>query len=452
ADLPPLVPLIAAATQAFGLNVTLLRIPAVVATLALIAITAEFARVLGGSRASAWMAAVAVAIAPLLMATGSTLGTPTFEPLCWTLCAYALARAVIRGERNAALWAGVIAGLSFEAKYSIAIWIAGLAIGIAATAARRMLAWRQLWYGVAAAVVIGAPSLFWQQSHGWPFLETIHYATAHRNLTGTPIRFEVGQILAMNFLMASLWIAGIVAPAFVARLKSARLLSIAFVVTTAIVIGARGKEYYLAPAYPTMFAAGAVACERLARWARVLWFSAAVALTIPIMPVVLPMLDPPALADYLDKSHLRPRPVEIEGIGAPLTQVFSDEVGWRAMEKQVAEVYRALPPADRARAAIMTQNYGEAAALDVYGGADGLPPALCGQLQYWLWGTHGYDGSVIIHVNGDPGQWSGLCRESKVIGSFGAPYTMPYENGPIILCRGMRRPLPEMWPLFRRYR
>ena len=161
ADLPPLVPLIAAATQTFGLNVTLLRIPAVVATLALIVITAEFARVLGGGRASAWMAAVAVAIAPLLMATGSTLGTPTFEPLCWTLCAYALARAVIRGERNAALWAGVIAGLSFEAKYSIAIWIAGLAIGIAATAARRMLAWRQLWYGVAAAVVIGAPSLFW---------------------------------------------------------------------------------------------------------------------------------------------------------------------------------------------------------------------------------------------------------------------------------------------------
>jgi hypothetical protein len=122
------------------------------------------------------------------------------------------------------------------------------------------------------------------------------------------------------------------------------------------------------------------------------------------------------------------------------------------MEKQVAEVYRALPPADRARAAIMTQNYGEAAALDVYGGADGLPPALCGQLQYWLWGTHGYDGSVIIHVNGDPAQWSEVCRESKVIGSFGAPYTMPYENGPIILCRGMRRPLPEMWPLFRRNR
>jgi hypothetical protein len=54
------------------------------------------------------------------------------------------------------------------------------------------------------------------------------------------------------------------------------------------------------------------------------------------------------------------------------------------MEKQVANVHRELSPEDRANAVIMTQNYGEAAALVVYGPADNLPPALCGQLQNYI--------------------------------------------------------------------
>ena len=121
------------------------------------------------------------------------------------------------------------------------------------------------------------------------------------------------------------------------------------------------------------------------------------------------------------------------------------------MEKQVAAVYQSLPPDERARAAIMTMDYGEAAAIDVYGRADGLPPALCGQAQYFLWGPRGYDGSVLIHVNGDPDRWRALCQRSEVAGWIGAPYVMPYENGPIILCHGMHHPLTETWDAFRRY-
>ena len=450
ADLPPLAPLAAAATQLFGINVFLLRLPAILMALALIPITAEFARTIGGGKSAVWMAAGAVAIAPGLLAISSTLGPPSFEPLGWTLCAWLVARAILNDDRRAMVWAGVIAGIAFNAKYGIALWMLGLAIGIVAMPARRIFRWRESWYGLAAAAVIGVPSLIWQQLHGWPFFATIHFATAHRNLTGSPLRFEIGQIAAMNFLLAPLWIAGVIAPAVVERLKPVRFLSIGFVITTAAIICSHGKGYYLIPAYPTMFAVGAVACERLSRALRATWFVAAIAATVPILPVVLPILDPAALARYLDRTHLRPRPMEVEGIGAPLTQVFSDEMGWREMEKQVAQVYRSLPPEDRAQAAIMAQDYGEAAAIDVYGREDGLPPALCGQLQYYLWGPRGYTGSVMIHVNGDPDRWSDLCADSKVVGTFGVPLAMPYENGPIILCKGLRRPLPEMWDQFKR--
>ncbi len=450
ADLPPLVPLIAAATQLFGTNIWLLRIPSILAALALIPLTAEFARLLGGDRTAAWMAAVAVAVAPLLIGIASMLGTPSFEPLGWTLCAYLLTRALLRGERNAAVWAGVVAGITMETKYGIAGWMIGLAFGIILTSARRLLARRELWLGVVAAIVIAAPSIIWQQLHGWPFLETIHYATLHRNFTGSPRQFEIKQIFEMNFVLAPLWIAGIIAPFITARLRDARFLAIAFVVTTAIIIGSHGKDYYMAPAYPTMFAVGAVACAQIPRWLRALWVTAAIVMLLPVLPVVLPILSPPALQHYLDTHHLRPSPDEREAVGAPLTQVFSDELGWRPLEKQVAAVYQALPADERARAAIIASDYGEAAAIDVYGRADGLPPALCGQLQYFLWGPRGYDGSVIIHINGDPDIWKDACQRIEVAGTFGGPYVLPFENGPIIVCHGLRHPLAEMWPRFRR--
>ena len=100
----------------------------------------------------------------------------------------------------------------------------------------------------------------------------------------------------------------------------------------------------------------------------------AAANTALLAPLVLPILPPAALAAYLDRLHLHPAPDEIAAIGAPLTQVFSDELGWRALEHSVAAIYRALPPDEQGRAAIIASNYGEADAIDVFGREDHLPP------------------------------------------------------------------------------
>src|SRR5579864_8114887 len=58
-DQPPLVPLLAAATQIGGVNVWLLRLPAVLAAVALVPLVVAFAQLLGGSRRAAWLAAIA---------------------------------------------------------------------------------------------------------------------------------------------------------------------------------------------------------------------------------------------------------------------------------------------------------------------------------------------------------------------------------------------------------
>jgi hypothetical protein len=453
ADQPPLVPLIAAATQIFGINAWLLRLPAVIAAVALVPLTALFARRLGGNTSSEIIAAIAAAIAPALIGLTSILTTTTFEPIAWTACAYCIALAVLTDNRKALIWAGGIVGLSLEAKYGIAPWLTGLAIGLLATPARRLFAWRETWIGAAIAVAIAAPSLIWQAAHGWPFAALIaHHGTSHAIFTGSPLHYEIVQVFALNVVLALLWIAGIIAPFAVERLKPMRFLAIAFVIATVITIAAGGKDYYMFAAYPAMFAVGAAAFRGIRAWLASLWLVLAFAQSVILAPVVLPLLSPPRLARLFAHSHLRPPPDEAAAIGAPLTQVFSDELGWRALEHQVAAVWRALPANERGKAAILATNYGEAAAIDVYGKADGLPPALSGQNQYYIWGTHGFDGSVIIHVNGDPERWRDGCASVETVAKFGAPYVMPYENNaPIFICRGLKRPLAEIWPRLKRY-
>ena len=95
-DQPPLVPLLAALTQVFGTHVWLLRLPAVIAATALVPLTADFARRLGGNSTSAVLAAASAALAPALIGMTTATTTATFEPIAWTLCAYALARAIHR--------------------------------------------------------------------------------------------------------------------------------------------------------------------------------------------------------------------------------------------------------------------------------------------------------------------------------------------------------------------
>lgn len=451
-DQPPLVPLLAAATQLFGDSAWALRLPAVAATVALVLLTAAFARLAGGQRLAPFLAAAAVALSPALTGVGSLLTTSTFEPLTWTACAFLVTRAVLHEDRRALPWAGLVIGLSLEAKYGIVMWLLPLAAGLALTPARRIFQWRELWLGVGVAAIVAAPSLLWQTMQGWPFLTVVHNHSA-TDLTGTPAVFVLQQIAAMNVVFAPLWMAGVIGPFVASTLKPLRFLSITFLGAGLLDFFTGGKDYYLYAAYPTMFAVGAVACAALRPVLTGLWLTAGAALFALIAPVVLPLLDPPQLASYMTAHHLKPRPDELAAVGAPLTQVFSDEMGWQALEQQVAQIYRSLPENERPRAALIASNYGEAAALDYYGRRDGLPPALSGQNQYFLWGPHGYDGSVIIHINGDARQWRRYCERLERVGTFGAPYAMPYERDrPILLCHGLRANLTATWRRFQRYR
>jgi hypothetical protein len=122
------------------------------------------------------------------------------------------------------------------------------------------------------------------------------------------------------------------------------------------------------------------------------------------------------------------------------------------MAGKVAKVYWALPPQDRARAVFFGNNYGEAAAIDVYGKRLGLPPAVSGHNNYFLWGPQGHDGSVVIIIGGTPEKYASLFRSATLAGRVDSPYAMPYEKDqPIYVLRDMTPPLQAYWPQTKHY-
>ena len=83
----------------------------------------------------------------------------------------------------------------------------------------------------------------------------------------------------------------------------------------------------------------------------------------------------------------------------------------------------------------------------------GLPPAIAGHNNYFVWGPRGHDGSVIIIIGGDTRHYADLFRSTEVVGRISSTYAMPYETDqPIYVLRGMKMPLQEYWPQMKSYR
>ena len=449
-DQPPVIPLLSALTQIGGTHVWLLRLPAVLAAIALVPLTVAFAELLGATGRGAWLAAVAAAASPMLTAMTATLTTSTLEPVAWTAIGYCITRAVVKAEPRAWWWAGILAGFAFETRFGVIIWIVALTVGFVCTRERIMLRSRSLGIGVIIGAFIALPTAVWQLTHGLPFLEVIHNDNAD-NFTGTPVVFLIDQIFIVNFLLAPLWIAGIIAPFVLPRLARFRYLAIAFVVSALLVFITHGKNYYLAAAYPAMFALGAAAFTAAPRVVVAAWSFLTFANGALGAPFVLPLYAPAKLQAVVEQMPFKMRPVEKASIGAPLTQVFSYEFGWRELAAGVDAAYASLPPSDRAKTAIFASSYFEAAAIDVFGA--GLPPALSGNNQYYLWGPRGYDGSVVIAVNVEPAVWSHWCDSLHVASRYGeSPFVMPREHDrPIFICRGLHPPLTQLWPQLKFY-
>ena len=449
-DQPPLIALITwIARSLFGDSLPAIRLLPAVAGAGEVVLAAVIAREFGGKQFAQGFAALATLAAPGILAGHNLLTMNAFEPLFWMGCAWLLIRIVKTGNQKLWIWFGIFAGFGLENKYSMLIFGAGIVVGLLLTPERRALRSPWLWIAGAIAFIIFLPNLLWNIQHHFPFLELqANIRRSGRDVALTPWAFFGQEILAMHPLTLPLWIAGLYY-FFSTSGKPFRVLGWAWVFTAGVIVTLSPRVYYLFPAFPILFAAGAVIWEARLQaqplWLKLAWPALLVVTGAVLAPIAIPVLPPETYIRYTKALHLAQPAVETHLLG-PLPQIFADQFGWDEMAATVARVYDSLPPEVRPKTAIFGQNYGQAGAIDLFGPKYGLPPAISGHQTYFLWGPRDYTGESVIVMDGRQQDLETRFTSVQKVASVYHPYSMPYEHFDVFYCRGLKQPLKEIWP------
>ena len=435
-----------------GGSLPVIRILAALGGAATVFSASLLARELGGRSFAQALAGLCVLAAPIFLAMDGILCVGAYEPLFWMGCAI-LALRIARTEHSRLwLWFGVVAGLGLLLKYTMGLVLVCLLVAMALTPLRREFRKPAFWAGAGLALFLFLPALLWQVRNHFPLLTDMENIRSQgKNVVLGPFAFVMQQIEVQDPLLLPIWLAGLVA---LFRRREARVLGWFYVLLLGAMILLHGKVYYLAAIYPMLFAAGGVAVEQaLARWGWSrdrAWPRAALAGLVAatfllFVPAFVPLLPPASLRAYQVRLGLAPPKVEVNHAG-PLAQILGDQFGWPEMAQEVARIYTALPPEERARTGIYAGNYGEAGAIDQFGPALGLPTAICAHQADSYWGLPSVEPADLICLGCDRKGLEAHFDSVTEVAVHHSPWGMAEENRPIYLCRGLRQPLHILWP------
>ena len=440
---PPLTPALGRLELAlFGTSLAGFRFFSALAQCAAMVFTGLIARELGGRRGSQLLAAVSVAATPFSLLTGSMFMYTAFDGLWWVLLAWMALRLVNTGNARWWLGMGLVIGLGMLTRYTMLFCVAGLLVGVVATPLRSQLRNRSLWAGAALSLLVFLPNALWQWQHGFISLDFLQHIHARDVRIGRTDGFLVQQLYAnAGPLLLPLWLAGLWFLVFTQAAARYRVLAWLYAVPLALFFFAHGRAYYLAPAYPMLLAAGAVAFEgwlgdvrpHAAAWVRgAIWIVLAVAL-VTSAAIALPLA-----------------PIGSAGwrISRKAHDNFAEQVGWPELVAQVATIYHSLPPQERARTTIFANNYGEAGAIDLYGPRYGLPPAVSNVNSYWYRGYGNPQTTTVIVLGDDAQGMSDTPAKCTVVGHVHMQHGVENEetgHPDIYLCRNLRVDWKKMW-------
>jgi hypothetical protein len=427
-DQPPLTPLIAAAADVVAPgSLLVLRAVSAVIVGVVVLVTADLARALGGGRGAQLLAAVTTATGGGLLAIGHLLSTATVDLLAWTVVVRLFVATLQHDRPRLWLAVGVALGVGLENKHLVAFLAAGLVAGIVLTPdLRHHLRSPWAWAGAAVAIALWLPNLAWQAQHGWPQVELAgDIRDEYRSIGGTVelVGFQVLMINPLGGVLAAIGVvAGLRRPgwAFFRPVPIAYLLLlVGFVVTG-------GKNYYLLGLLPPLAAAGSVVVAQ--HWSamrlRVLTVAVAVTALFPL-PALLPVLPAQTFADSFYPA---------------LNEDGLETIGWPVVVAQVRGVIADLPPAQRRTSVVVTQNYGEAGALQWYGVTS---PVFSGHNGYADWGPPSSPGPVVYvgHLTEDQDALTG-CRQAAVLRTG---VGNEEDGAPVWVCDGPRGSWAQAW-------
>jgi hypothetical protein len=231
-------------------------------------------------------------------------------------------------------------------------------------------------------------------------------------------------------------------------------MGVLYLVYLPIMMMLHANDYYLAPVYPLLFAAGGMAWDQWLRaeWARRIAIPVYFCLLIGFGTLTIlsteAVLTPPEYVRYIGSSGLRPNDFN-HAVHVYLPELPADMTGWQDMADKLAGAYLSLPSADRAKAGILVSNYGEASAVNVY--RPDVPAAISGNVNYWYWGPRGHNGSVMVVFGQDrevlEKQFASVTEVARTTNKWGHAS----EIMPIFVCRNARQDLRKAWPSLKRW-
>jgi 4-amino-4-deoxy-L-arabinose transferase-like glycosyltransferase len=387
---------------------------------------------MGARTVGQFVAALGAATSACLLAVGHLLTTSTLDAVVWVSALLLVSRILAGGDERLWLAVGVAFAVGLENK-ALPLLLA-LAIGVGLLLDRRLVAvirspW--FWGGVTIAIVAWLPWLVWQARHGWPQLEL---ASDIRRDEGSESRATLVplQLLLLSPLLAPVVALGLWGLLRDSSLRPWRSLGYGYVALLVVVFVTAGKPYYAAPVLLLLLAPGSTLLERWLGSARrrvALAFVLVVSAVVSAL-VVLPILPAGRIG------------------GTPIPDLNEDAIetiGWPELVRAVADVYERIPGAQRQSAVVFAGNYGEAGAIDRYGGAFGLPRAYSAHNAFARFGIPpDDDGPVIVLGYQNPSTDFSGCRIAATIDN-GADVDNEEQGGSVFVCTKPRVRWAVLW-------
>jgi hypothetical protein len=343
-----------------------------------------------------------------------------------------------------------------------------------------------IWAAALIALAIFLPNLLWEIENHWPTPEILRNVDLYKNAHVSWLGFIGQQALLIHPVATPVCLAGLWYFLWSREGRPYRFLGWTYLFILVQLLIFRGRIYYLAPIYPMLFAAGAVAVESwmgdrgraplaarrneipTSRGTRPdqlkfqsgghQWNWSKVAILAPLAvggliaaPLAIPILPLEKAASYANFWDVNRVQVEVEPSGK-LPQFFADMMGWPQQVEVVAEVFHSLPVADQPKAAILARNYGQAGAIEYFGPSYGLPRPISGHNNYYLWGPQQYGGEVVVTVGIPIEKLQTLFNHIELAATIQNEYAIPEENNlPVYICREPKLTLEQVWPSLKFY-
>ena len=313
-------------------------------------------------------------LAGLGMTTGAFLRIHIlFQPnildiFFWTCSLYFLVKFIQTNNQKDLLWFAMSLALGWWSKYSIVFLVAAIFIGVLLTKHRKILLQKNIYVVTGIALLLILPNVWWQYAHKWPLIHHMKELRETQLVYVNPMDFIKDQFLLL-FPVLIIWIAGLT---WFFRNSTYRVFGWIYISVILLLILGSGKSYYALGIYPVLLAAGGVVWEKLfsaRRWMRYIIIALIIGLTIPFLPIGLPMKSPEKLAAlYREKGFDKIGLLKWEDQkDHELPMDFADMLGWKEVTEKTEKFFSSLPDSARNETAIYCRHYGFAGSLKYYG-------------------------------------------------------------------------------------